>query len=126
MSSWGTRRMHFFRWHDRTAPHTRLPVRRPRGALSSAGLIQAYDDRGGRKWSFALTNPSSSDLYVDASGTLYVSENTGTLRAIDREGKERWTAKLPEAGATPVPGRDGTVYVECVNGSLYALTGPTP
>jgi|RhiMetdeSRZDD1v2_1073273.scaffolds.fasta_scaffold275242_3 outer membrane protein assembly factor BamB len=93
--------------------------------VSGAGLIQAYDDRGGRKWSFALAGPSSSDPYVDASGALYISEETGTLRAIDREGKERWTAKVPGSAGTPVPGPDGTVYVECMDGTLYALAGPS-
>jgi outer membrane protein assembly factor BamB len=92
--------------------------------VSEAGLIQAYDDRGGRKWSFALGGRSSSEPYVDASGVLYISEDTGTLRALDREGKERWTATLPGPAGMPVPGPDGTVYVECKNGTLYALAGP--
>jgi outer membrane protein assembly factor BamB len=93
--------------------------------VSSAGLVQAYDELGRRKWSFALPTGSSSNPYVDGAGTLFISDGAGTVHAIGSDGKERWTAKLPGPAGTPVPGPDGTVYVECANGTFYALAGPS-
>ncbi|HET6898631.1 MAG TPA: PQQ-binding-like beta-propeller repeat protein, partial [Vicinamibacteria bacterium] len=111
-----------------TGPIVRDPLIAPDGSIvvvSNAGLVQSYDESGHRRWSFALPNRSSSNPHADASGTLFISDESGIVHAIDRTGKERWTATVPGAAGTPATGPDGTVYVECANGTFYALRGPS-
>ena len=66
--------------------------------------------------------PVSSALVVDADGTTIIATEQGQLYAYDAAGAERWHVALGgRTQAPPVLGRDGTIYIARVDGTLLAL-----
>lgn len=64
-------------------------------------------------WSWSDSeSPLSGDLAIGSNGTIYVTDESGTLYAIASPGKLLWTFKKDYDSATaPVVGNDGTVYI---------------
>ena len=107
-------------------------VRRGRGlwlglalALAAGGGLHAQD--GTRQWAARVQGfitLSSPALSADGS-VVYVGVETqtgGRLIAFTREGALKWNFDRAEAiESSPAVGADGTLYVGCDDGKLYAL-----
>jgi outer membrane protein assembly factor BamB len=80
---------------------------------------------GDELWRFDATGYTWSSPAV-AGGTVYIGDNGGYLRALDREsGEERWNYKVA-AGVLSSPVVDqGVVFFGSDDGSVYALNSET-
>jgi outer membrane protein assembly factor BamB len=95
-----------------------------------AGYCPTRPGRSGRlgpaspnvRWRFKTGGIATMSPAVAADGTIYVGSNDHVVYAIDRSGRERWRAGVPnninETGF--VIGRDGGVFVGCADGKVYA------
>jgi outer membrane protein assembly factor BamB len=97
--------------------------------------LYAISPDGSPAWTFLTDGYVSSSPAIGTKPalTIYVGsenndQNTGTLYAIDpltctaKKCSEKWSVTFPSPiVSTPAVGRDGTVYVGCVDGSLHAV-----
>jgi outer membrane protein assembly factor BamB len=102
-------------------PETPFRVGGAVGASSPHARLWAVNPDGTKKWEFA-TGDTVSSAAVASDGTVYVQGDA--LYAIGADGVQKW--RLPVGrGVTiggPAIGRDGTVYVCGVGGSVHAVT----
>jgi len=83
----------------------------------------------------AGTGSLQNSVSMTDDGTLYVVNVPGLVSAIDSSnGQVKWTAQVGTSGpamfgqtvkVAPAIAPDGTVYVTCVTGSMYAVSPPT-
>lgn len=90
--------------------------------VSEAGLVYALDTQGRKLWSFALQSGPYSQITVDAIGSIYVTDRNQNVYKIKNGGRQSWMAQLPAVAGTPEVGPSGEVYVQALNGELYALS----
>ncbi len=90
--------------------------------LSQDGSIQAVDPRGGRfRWRSGAAGGPRAFPPVAAGGRILVASGD-MLRAVARTGATSWQVELPSPiGAAPTV-VEGTLYVPCVDGSLFVLS----
>lgn len=76
-------------------------------------------------YSSAAISPVDSTIYVGVE----TPRQAGRIVAVTPQGAPRWASNrglLPKpVDSSPAVGPDGTVYVGCVDGNLYALNGQT-
>ncbi len=103
-------------------------------AWSAALDLVVNPGEGGVRWRVAYTDPEdpedSSDLSLntfavdEARDAVYFGSEYGAVVCRRLDGSRRWeylNREGDEFYAAPVIGEDGTVYIGCVNESLYAL-----
>ena len=106
------------------------------GSLDSN--LYALRPDGTRKWAY-LANTLQGSPVIAADGTVYVGSLDGNLYAVNPDGSKKWTvdtaytttndpdfyrnySRNPKPITTaPTVGKDGTVYVGCSNGTLFAF-----
>ena len=106
------------------------------GSLDSN--LYALRPDGSRKWAY-LANVLQGSPVVAADGTVYVGSLDGNLYAVSPDGVKKWTVdtayrtthdpqfyrnyfRKPKPITTaPTVGKDGTIYVGCSNGTLFAF-----
>ena len=79
---------------------------------------------GNPKWTFTVsTNPREITPVIGSDGTIYISDQSGKIYAVNPDGTSKWTFKLNAViRGTPVIGTDGTLYYVCSSaGSLHAM-----
>ncbi|MGY2895868.1 outer membrane protein assembly factor BamB family protein [Deinococcus sp. UYEF24] len=102
------------------------------------GNLYALRTDGTRKWAY-LANVLQGSPVIAADGTVYVGSLDGNLYAVNPDGSKKWTvdtaynttldpqfyrnySRVPKAITTaPTVGKDGTIYVGCSNGTLFAF-----
>jgi outer membrane protein assembly factor BamB len=85
--------------------------------------LYALSGEGTLLWSYYIAAGFGS-VSIDASGTVYAGSGDGRLYAPNPDGSLKWWFTAPQGiASTPTIGEDGTLYVSCVNGDLYAI-GP--
>lgn len=99
--------------------------------ISAEEDLYALSPTGSLLWSFSSDVANvcyfRSSPAVAANGQLYVgcigaSGGTNTLYSLSSAGTQQWTFVANDGFASaPTLGLDGTVYVSCVDSSLYAL-----
>lgn len=94
--------------------------------LSLANAVLGQE--GTRRWAVnvqGFITLSSPALSPDGN-TIYIGverSSSGRVIALSAEGTKKWDIGLPEpVDASPAVGADGTVYIGCVDGFLYALS----
>jgi outer membrane protein assembly factor BamB len=93
------------------------------GTASQEGALYALNPDGSQKWKIHLGGAVLSPALAP-EGTIYVgSSYTNAFWALAPEGTNKWTFYTPgaEIQSTPAVAADGTVYVGCADGKLYAL-----
>lgn len=109
-------------------------------ALWCAGWVAARAQTDGAlRWAFTTLSTSTVGTIVSSpaagpDGTIYVgvavgvansASPSGLLFALNPNGSQKWVFTPPSSpdwiDASPAVARDGTVYVGCWNGMLYAL-----
>ncbi len=100
------------------------------------GKLFAINPNGTIKWSLDLSNPSASSPAIGADGTIYfgtgANDGYGYVYAVNPDGTVKWVFKTnemqegvyataPAFKSSPAIGADGTIYIGCNNGYLYAL-----
>jgi outer membrane protein assembly factor BamB len=103
------------------------PVMAPDGSvvvIGTQGLLHVVAPDGQRRWAFALETMVHSLPVVGGDGTIYVSDREGRVMAIGAAGKRRWAIRMKRECGTPAVTAAGTVYVQCADGTLYALAPP--
>lgn len=91
-------------------------------AVSSNGVVQAYDPiTGGRLWEQKTSWPISTTPVVH-DGALFLATNKGEILSIDMDDfSVNWNAQLTsEALSAPVFSREA-VYIQTIDGKLFAL-----
>jgi len=90
---------------------------------AGSGTVYAFaGSNGAPAWSIDIGSPAGGDL-VFANDTVYVAAFAGVLWARNAaNGAERWSYTLPGfVFASPAVAADGTVYIGCEDGWLYAV-----
>ena len=96
---------------------------------SPNGQISALDGLSGhKKWSYQI-EPSASISSVSepivVNNVVYTSANNGALYALDAvSGHEEWSYQIGGHIASSLTVADGVVYVESLDGHLYAIQPP--
>jgi len=82
---------------------------------------------GGLEWSFDTGGSITTTTVIGPNNTVYVVNDQRKVFALDdATGTEVWAQPFQAGGgifAAPAVAADGTVYVACFNGYLYALRG---
>ena len=102
------------------------------------GNLYALKPDGSKKWAYRADTLQGSPV-IAADGTVYVGSLDGNLYAVNPDGSRKWTvdtayntaldpryyrnyARAAKAITTaPTVGKDGTIYVGCSNGTLFAF-----
>lgn len=85
-------------------------------------LYAAYTASGKLKWSVRIGNATRNSTPVVAENTVYVGGGVILHAFQAQSGRLRWAVNLP-ADITTVPAfANGTIYVGCRDGKVYALT----
>jgi outer membrane protein assembly factor BamB len=90
----------------------------------------ALNPDGSLRWSLPTTGKPSSSV-IDSSGTVYFgtvgADTTGNrVYAVNPDGSILWSRGLPaRLVSAPAIGADGTLYIGCEDGNLYAFGTPT-
>src|SRR6185369_9503578 len=117
----------------------RLPCSRPGLVLLVLALIPSFalgQQDGAQRWAFStLSSSTAGDIIatptIGPDGTVYIgvevglstsAVNSGKLFAVKPDGSLKWTFNAPDwIDSAPAIARDGTIYVGCWDGNLYAL-----
>lgn len=106
----------------------------PRLTVGAFLCVHAFgQEDGSRQWAVTVTNsggisfsapvvsPDGSSVYVGV-----INGSGGRLISVSREGAVKWTFDRERRGAfidsSPAVAPDGTVYIGCGDGRMYALT----
>ena len=89
---------------------------------SLEGKIHGVTQAGASLFTADIQSPPGGSLAVKGD-TLYVAAFSGAVRAMNKNnGNKIWEVSLPDfISSSPVVAEDGTVYVGCQDGSLYAI-----
>ena len=95
----------------------------------SNGRLYALTPAGSMKWEIEMEAGHYPDSpAIGADGTLYVGWGSNFF-AISSDGAIEWEVGLYEwhtNTSSPAIAEDGTIYVMCQNGNLYALSSDSP
>jgi outer membrane protein assembly factor BamB len=107
-------------------------------AASEDGLLYGLNTSGELQWFYAAAewfDAYRAGPVVGLDGTtVFAGNESGQLHAVDgRNGQWLWTFSVPDIDppvngasvallAAPAIGDDGTIYLPCMNGKLYAVT----
>jgi hypothetical protein len=75
-----------------------------------------------RSWDVKVDGPVRGSCVIASDGSIYAA-TSGTLFAIDPEGRVRWSAPAGASDTSPAVGADGTVYV--IDGAALAAFDPS-
>lgn len=84
-------------------------------------LSALLPEDGGTRWERGVGDPIRTTLLIDASGVIFVGTVGSNIVAVSPQGTVLFTFKVAQQPEALLIGRDGTLYVTCVNGMLYAL-----
>jgi len=93
------------------------------------GKFYAVDATGNQKWITNYTLGQRDTLLIDANGTIYLGTGANaTLVALNPDGTQKW--QLPfstnSTRCPPALASDGTLYIGCYDGNLYAIGSAAP
>ncbi|MBM3845148.1 MAG: hypothetical protein FJ405_02520 [Verrucomicrobia bacterium] len=110
----------------------------PSAEVVDYGFVEAFDmpPSSGRLWDSEMPYVKSfTSPAVGPDGTIYIGTRAstsppleGTVRAFNRDGTPKWThtrgyyfGYLKSFDSSPAVGSDGTIYIGCDDGYLYAI-----
>jgi outer membrane protein assembly factor BamB len=81
----------------------------------------AVNSDGTRKWVICTNDEVTATAAIAANGTVYIQTTGDSLLAIGTDHNRVWSCLTDGGLASPVIGKDGTVYAASQEGSLYAI-----
>jgi outer membrane protein assembly factor BamB len=88
--------------------------------------LYAVDPDGGLKWFFSTGGAIRSAPAISKAGFVYFGSEDGKLYSLDANGHKRWDFSIRGPLYSPTIAPDGTIYVQSVDGVLYAIQDPEP
>jgi outer membrane protein assembly factor BamB len=99
---------------------------------STDSTFYALYPNGNLKWSFRAIGQIVSSAVIDSDGTIFFGAgdrftDSASVYALNPDGSLLWSYEgLPATiYSTPAIGEDGTLYIACFDGKLYAFGTPT-
>ena len=92
-----------------------------RTCLSEAAIPESVS----RKWEFQPSSAARPTAPVAAGGLVFVGDETGVVRALDTEGKQKWAAHTSGAVYFPPAVSEGRLFVGSADGRVYAFEAAT-
>ncbi|MEZ4287399.1 MAG: PQQ-binding-like beta-propeller repeat protein [Polyangiales bacterium] len=114
------------KWFAPTEGHIRgAPVFHPAGfvvAATTDGVVHAFDNNGGPRWSLPVHSSVQSGLSVDPTlGTIYCGTDRGKLVAISSLGKVLWEFETKgDIRGTPAVDRNSNIIFGSYDQYIYA------
>ena len=90
---------------------------------TTGGRIYAVDSATGEtRWSTSVFGRIRSTLAVDPP-LVFAATEGGDVYAVSNSGQQHWQTALPDLSNTTPAVADGTLYVGCFDGKVYAIDG---